>query len=219
IPVRSDRLRPERSADTDGGRREDRAADPPPRIVPAGKRGDRLRRRPRPLEDGDRDSEGRHRGGVPGHRVARSDADRSGRPARRLRVSSSSPVPSTRRGRPLRISRARKVELVLSGLGRRYLGEDALAGGTTALAKITAETEDPFKVLIGTILSQRTRDEMTEIASRQLFARYGTPKALARADVRDVQRRIKPVGFYRQKARKVREVSRVLLDRHGGLVP
>src|SRR3989441_775439 len=124
-----------------------------------------------------------------------------------------------RRGRPLRISRARKVELVLSGLGRRYLGEHAMAGETTALAKITAETEDPFKVLIGTILSQRTRDEMTEVASRRLFARYGTPQALARADVRDVQRRIKPVGFYRQKARKVREVSRILIDRHGGRVP
>ena len=117
------------------------------------------------------------------------------------------------------ISRARKVELVLSGLGRRYLGTDPLAAGSTALAKITAETEDPFKVLIGTILSQRTRDEMTEVASRQLFARYSTPRALARADVRDVQRRIKPVGFYRQKARKLREVSRVLLDRHGGKVP
>jgi len=119
----------------------------------------------------------------------------------------------------LPISRARKVELVLSGLGRRYLGTDPLAAGSTALAKITAETEDPFKVLIGTILSQRTRDEMTEVASRQLFARYSTPRALARADVRDVQRRIKPVGFYRQKARKLREVSRVLLDRHGGKVP
>src|SRR2546425_1285510 len=140
-------------------------------------------------------------------------------PLRGRPVSSSSRVPSTRRGRPLRISRARKVELVLSGLGRRYLGEDATVGESTALAKITAETEDPFKVLIGTILSQRTRDEMTEIASRQLFARYGTPQALARADVRDVQRRIKPVGFYRQKARKVREVSRILIDRHGGRVP
>ncbi|TLZ67155.1 MAG: endonuclease III [Methanobacteriota archaeon] len=60
---------------------------------------------------------------------------------------------------------------------------------------------------------------MTEIASRRLFAKYDTPQALARADVRDVQRRIKPVGFYRQKARKLREVSRVLLDRHGGKVP
>ena len=119
----------------------------------------------------------------------------------------------------MRISRAAKVDLVLTDLGRRYLGDDPLAGEGTTLAKITAETEDPFKVLIGTILSQRTRDEMTEIASRRLFAKYGTPAALARANLRDVTSRIKPVGFYRQKARKVREVSRILLERHGGRVP
>ena len=119
----------------------------------------------------------------------------------------------------MRISTARKVELVLRDLGRRYLGEDPLKGEGTTLAKITAETEDPFKVLIGTILSQRTRDEMTEIASRALFARYDTVEALARARVDRIQRLIKPVGFYRQKARKLREVSRVLLERYGGRVP
>jgi len=119
----------------------------------------------------------------------------------------------------LRISSARRVELVLRDLGRRYLGDDPLQGEGTTLAKITAETEDPFKVLIGTILSQRTRDERTEVASRRLFARYGTVDALARARVAEVQRLIKPVGFYRQKARKLREVSRVLLARHGGRVP
>lgn len=111
------------------------------------------------------------------------------------------------------------VERVLSDLGRRYLGTDPLEGGGTALAKIVAETEDPFRVLIGTILSQRTRDEMTEVASRQLFPKYGTPQALAHADIDDIARLIRPVGFYRQKARRIREVSQVLLDRHGGRVP
>ncbi len=111
------------------------------------------------------------------------------------------------------------VERVLSDLGRRYLGTDPLEGGGTALAKIVAETEDPFRVLIGTILSQRTRDEMTEVASHQLFPKYGTPQALAQADIDDIARLIRPVGFYRQKARRIREVSQVLLDRHGGRVP
>lgn len=119
----------------------------------------------------------------------------------------------------MRISRARKVEIVLRDLGRRYAEDDPLQGEGTTLAKLTAETEDPFKVLIGTILSQRTRDEKTEVASRRLFARYDTVDALARARVAEVQRLIKPVGFYRQKARKLREVSRVLLARHGGRVP
>lgn len=119
----------------------------------------------------------------------------------------------------MRISRAEKVERVLEDLARRYLGGDPLRGEGTTLAKITAETEDPFKVLIGTILSQRTRDEKTEIASRQLFAKYGDVNALAAAPVADIERLIKPVGFYRQKARQVRVVSEVLLAHHGGIVP
>ena len=119
----------------------------------------------------------------------------------------------------MRISRGAKVERVLSDLARRYLGADPRIGEGTALAKITAETDDPFKVLIGTILSQRTRDEMTEIASRHLFAKYGNARALASAPVGEVERLIKPVGFYRQKARQLRNVSQVLLDRHDGIVP
>jgi endonuclease-3 len=104
-------------------------------------------------------------------------------------------------------------------LSRRYLPAGDLREGETALAKIVADTEDPFRVLISTILSQRTRDEMTEKASRSLFARYDTPRAIAAASTDDLERLVQPVGFYRQKARQIRKVSEVLLDRHGGRVP
>jgi len=104
-------------------------------------------------------------------------------------------------------------------LAGRYLPAGDLHQGETALAKIIAEREDPFLVLISTILSQRTRDEMTERASRQLFAKYDTPRAMADADPSDLERLIKPVGFYHQKAMQIRKVSRVLLDRFGGRVP
>lgn len=107
----------------------------------------------------------------------------------------------------------------MEDLSRRYLPGGDLHQGGTALAKIVAEREDPFRVLISTILSQRTRDEMTERASRQLFAKYDTPGALASADRDDLERLIKPVGFYRQKAAQIRNVSQVLLSRHGGIVP
>ncbi|TLZ86016.1 MAG: hypothetical protein E6K05_00225, partial [Methanobacteriota archaeon] len=83
-------------------------------------------------------------------------------------------------------------------LARRYLPAGDLRQGETALAKIVAEREDPFLVLISTILSQRTRDEMTEQASQQLFAKYDTPQGIAHADREDLERLIKPVGFYRQ---------------------
>lgn len=112
-----------------------------------------------------------------------------------------------------------RIRLVMEDLSRRYLPQGDLHGGETALAKIIAEKEDPFRVLISTILSQRTRDERTELASRQLFARYSTAETLAVADVRDVERLIKPVGFYHQKATQIRNVSRALLEHHDGEVP
>ena len=96
-------------------------------------------------------------------------------------------------------------------LRRRYLPRGDLKEGNTALAKITAETEDPFQVLVGTILSQRTRDEMTEMAADQLFAAYPDPMALAAAETAEVERLIRPVGFYHQKAPQIQRVSRILL--------
>lgn len=111
------------------------------------------------------------------------------------------------------------IEAILRDLARQYLPSKDLREGETALAKIVAERDDPFRVLISTILSQRTRDEMTEKASRQLFAKYDRPEAMAEADLEDLVRLIRPVGFYRQKAAQLQRVSRVLLQRHGGLVP
>lgn len=126
-----------------------------------------------------------------------------------------------RRGRRLSTSASHRdrIDFIMRDLAGRYLPSSDLRDGGTALAKVIAETEDPFRVLISTILSQRTRDEMTDRASRQLFAKYDTPQAMAAADVGDLERLIRPVGFYRQKARQLRHVSRVLLERHGGQVP
>ena len=119
----------------------------------------------------------------------------------------------------MRTSKFARAEVVLQDLARRYLPTGDLTTGGTALAKVRAETEDPFRVLIATILSQRTRDEWTDLASRRLFAKYSDPESLAVADVGDIERLIHPVNFYRGKARKIREVARVLLERHGGRVP
>jgi len=112
-----------------------------------------------------------------------------------------------------------RIGFILGDLSRRYLPAGDLHDGETALAKLIAEREDPFLVLISTILSQRTRDEMTAIASRQLFAKYDSPRSIADADPKDLERLIKPVGFYRQKATQIQKVSRALLELHGGSVP
>lgn len=116
------------------------------------------------------------------------------------------------------MKREERVRRVFEDLRMRY-GASFHAEPGTALAKITTETQDPFRVLISTILSQRTRDEKTEEASARLYARYDTPRAIADAPVTDLAELIRPVGFYRQKAAKIKEVSRLLLQDHGGRVP
>src|SRR2546430_13853830 len=90
----------------------------------------------------------------------------------------------------------------------------------TALQEISDSTDgDPFRVLISTVLSHRTRDPMTALASSRLFARFPNVKSLAAANTRTVARLIKPVGFYNTKARTVKKISKILLAKYGGKVP
>lgn len=79
--------------------------------------------------------------------------------------------------------------------------------------------EDPFQVLIGTILSQRTKDENTDRASAALFAAYPDAQSLAVAPLSRLEKLIHATGFYRTKARNIRAASRQLLRRYGGRVP
>ncbi|VVB73282.1 G/T mismatches repair enzyme [uncultured archaeon] len=77
----------------------------------------------------------------------------------------------------------------------------------------------PFKVLIGTMLSHQTQDPRTIKAERRLFAVYRTPRELAAAPVPNIQELIRPVGIYRVKARRIKEASRILVERFSGRVP
>src|SRR5215831_8932426 len=89
-----------------------------------------------------------------------------------------------------------------------------------AVEKISEESrEDPFRVLVATMLSAQTKDAVTHAASTRLFARARTPRTMARLPVTTIERLIYPVSFYRTKARHVRETCRQLLDRFGGRVP
>ena len=78
---------------------------------------------------------------------------------------------------------------------------------------------DPYKVLIRTILSQRTRDENTAQATENLFSVYPDIYAVADGSIEKIQELIKPAGFYRVKAGRIKEVSRILIDQYGGEVP
>lgn len=78
---------------------------------------------------------------------------------------------------------------------------------------------DPYKVLVRTILSQRTRDENTDQATNNLFSKYKDIYEVVEAPTEDVQELIKPAGFYRVKAGRIQEVSQILIDQYGGEVP
>lgn len=108
-----------------------------------------------------------------------------------------------------------------------FLGEITIAD---KIDKIMAALEDkytlrsfeggnPYRVLIRTILSQRTRDENTDHASVLLFSKFRTPEEIAQADVQDIEELIISAGFYHVKARRIKEVSQILLDEFGGEVP
>lgn len=78
---------------------------------------------------------------------------------------------------------------------------------------------DPFKVLVSTILSQRSRDENTEIASQQLFERYEGVYAIAKAKPEDLYKLIKPAGLYKEKAERIIQVAKILIEKYNGKVP
>ena len=90
----------------------------------------------------------------------------------------------------------------------------------TALRGLQMEEKgDPFKILIGTILSARTRDENTTKVVNKLFARFKTPQDLASGDVQEIKKIIHSIGFYNVKAERIKQVSQILVAKYCGKVP
>lgn len=77
----------------------------------------------------------------------------------------------------------------------------------------------PFEVLVSTILSLRTKDEVTAQAAERLFAQARTPEQLLKLGETEVARLIYPVGFYPTKAKRLMAISRIILNEHRGRVP
>jgi len=84
---------------------------------------------------------------------------------------------------------------------------------------VAQHTNDPFKVLLCALLSTRTRDETTAQVCERLLRRIRTPEDLLEIPTRELEELIYPVGFYRSKARHLRELARILLEEFGGKVP
>src|SRR5262245_6310613 len=103
-----------------------------------------------------------------------------------------------------------KIARILKELSGRY--------PLTMLGGWSERRVSPFRTLIGTILSARSRDEMTDVITEALFKRYPSARALARADRRSVEKILKPIGFYRTKASYVQETAR-RVEAAGGRIP
>ena len=82
-----------------------------------------------------------------------------------------------------------------------------------------AEDRGPFSILLGTILSARTKDESTSRIVKELFKVYKNSRQLANAKVRDVEKIIKSIGFYHVKARRIIEVAKIIDSKYKGKVP
>lgn len=96
----------------------------------------------------------------------------------------------------------------------------AMAEWRTPLVDAMAATgSDPFRILIATIISLRTKDDVTAVVAPRLFALADTPRAMLQLRPEQIEAAIYPAGFYRTKARTILEVSRLLLDEYGGRVP
>ncbi len=114
-----------------------------------------------------------------------------------------------------RSATAAPVTLVMRRLARAIDGLDE-----PAVEKIARDQqEDPFQVLIATMLSAQTRDAVTHAASTRLFRVARTPRSMAKLDVSRIEELIYPVSFYRHKAVHVKQTCEQIVSRFGGRVP
>ncbi len=85
--------------------------------------------------------------------------------------------------------------------------------------KTALRYKNPFELLVATILSAQCTDERVNAVTKGLFERYNTPEAIAGIPLGELEELIRPTGFYKNKARALKALSMVILDRFGGEVP
>jgi endonuclease-3 len=94
------------------------------------------------------------------------------------------------------------------------------AGWNVPIVTLVAQrSEDPYQVLISTLLSLRTKDEVTTRASKKLLGRADNPHEMLKLKADEIRQLIYPAGFYKRKSRTILQVSKILLDKYAGRVP
>ncbi len=91
--------------------------------------------------------------------------------------------------------------------------------GEALLGDLVKVQSNPFKILIATMLSARTRDSTAEKITESLFKKYATPKSIADAEIKDLEQVIRQSGYYKQKAKRIKETSTIIHEKYNDLVP
>ena len=94
-----------------------------------------------------------------------------------------------------------------------------LDDGLPIVSKLAAENYDPYALLVSTLLSLRTKDKVTAVATERLLNLARSPRDMLKVPEEKIIKAIYPVGFYRNKARTIREISNTLLEKYQGSVP
>jgi len=87
------------------------------------------------------------------------------------------------------------------------------------VTQYSQEKRDPFKILISTLLSLRTKDQTTAKATERLFMLANSPKTMLKLSEKQIQTAIYPVGFYITKAKRIKEICKLLIEKHHNIVP
>jgi endonuclease III len=111
------------------------------------------------------------------------------------------------------------MSTILKKMERVLSRENRLQRLTALRGLQMEEQDDPYKILIGTILSARTRDENTTKVVKKLFTRFKTPDDIASADIDEIKKLIRSIGFYNVKAERIKQVSQIIVNKFGGRVP
>lgn len=107
-----------------------------------------------------------------------------------------------------------KIQAFITTLRKCYKQLDA-----PIITFISNRGATPFKILVSTVLSLRTKDEVTSEAASRLFKAAETPQEILQLDLETLKKLIYPVGFYPTKAERLKSISRIIIDKYNGDVP
>lgn len=115
--------------------------------------------------------------------------------------------------------RQKSFEYILEAMKKVLFNQTTLARPTALKELQLSQEGNPFKILIGTILSARTRDENTSKIVKKLFQRYKNPEDLALADISEIKHIIHGIGFYNNKAENIKKTAIIINQIFKGKVP